>query len=93
MLTANMSRIADGAASTLTLLKVGKATESADPSSDRVVIVSENDQPILRVDVYAYGPDCFVFEEALIWHDLLIVGFGGHTGNYEHFLATLRNGT
>lgn len=33
---------------------------------------------MLRVDVYSYGPDCFAFEEAIIWRDNLLIGFAGH---------------
>jgi hypothetical protein len=42
------------------------------------VTVTEDDKPVLRVDVYAYGPDSFAFQDAIIWRDNLIVGFGSH---------------
>jgi hypothetical protein len=45
---------------------------------DRYVTIVDGDQPSLRVDVYAYGPDCFDFEDAIIWRGNLIIGFGSH---------------
>lgn len=45
---------------------------------DRFVTVTDNLVPILRVDVYAYPPDCFPFEDALVWRDNLVIGFGSH---------------
>jgi hypothetical protein len=45
---------------------------------DRYVVVSDGDIPILRVDVYAYPQDCSPFEDALVWRDNLVIGFGSH---------------
>ena len=45
---------------------------------DRYVTVAEGDRAILRADIYAYGPDCFAFEDAIVWRDTLVVGFGSH---------------
>ena len=45
---------------------------------ERYVIVRDSNQPILRVDVYGCGPDCFAFEDAIIWRGNLIIGFGSH---------------
>ena len=42
------------------------------------VTVTDADQPVLRVDVYAYGPDCFAFRDAVIWHGNLVIGFGSY---------------
>jgi len=42
------------------------------------VTMMEDDKPVLRVDVYAYGPDWFAFQDAIVWRDNLIVGFGSH---------------
>ena len=42
------------------------------------VTVAEDDRPVLRVDVYAYGPGSFAFQDAIVWRDNLIVGFGSH---------------
>ena len=36
------------------------------------VTVAEDDKPALRVDVYAYGPDCLAFQDAMVWRDNLI---------------------
>jgi hypothetical protein len=45
---------------------------------NRNVTVLKDGEPTLRIDVYAYGPDCFAFEEAIVWHDMVFVGFGSH---------------
>lgn len=50
------------------------------------VTVAENDDPVLRVDVYAHEPDCYAFQEAIIWRDNLIVGFG----SYVHAISISR---
>ena len=39
---------------------------------DCYVTLAEDDKPVLRVDVYAYGPDCFAFQDAIVWRDNLI---------------------
>ena len=45
---------------------------------DLHVTVTRDGVPTLRVDIYAYGPDCFAFREALVWRENLVVGFGSH---------------
>lgn len=45
---------------------------------DRYATVTSGHTKLLRIDVYAYGPDCFAFEDARIWQDLVVVGFGSH---------------
>jgi hypothetical protein len=45
---------------------------------DRFVTVTDGEDPILRVDVYAYPQDCFPFEDVLVWQDNLVIGFGSH---------------
>jgi hypothetical protein len=40
------------------------------------VTVSDAGNPILRVDVHASKPACFAFQEAVIWRDILLIGFG-----------------
>jgi len=40
------------------------------------VTVTENDAPTFRVDVYPYEPDCFAFQDAVVWRDNLAIGFG-----------------
>lgn len=42
----------------------------------RVVMVTENGQHLLRVDVHSDGAECRAFEDAILWQDLVIVGFG-----------------
>jgi hypothetical protein len=45
---------------------------------DRYVTVADGGFPVLRVDVYAYPQDCFPFEDVLVWHDNVVIGFGSH---------------
>lgn len=45
---------------------------------DCYVTVTSGDAKLLRIDVYAYGPDCFAFEDATVWRDFVVVGFGSH---------------
>jgi hypothetical protein len=42
------------------------------------VTLAEDDRPILRVDVYANQPDCYAFQDAIVWRGNLIVGFGSY---------------
>jgi hypothetical protein len=44
----------------------------------RHVTVGEDDDPLLRVDVYPYEPDSFAFQAAVVWRGSLIVGVGSH---------------
>jgi hypothetical protein len=50
------------------------------------VTVAENDDPVLRLDVYAHEPDCYAFQDAIVWRDNLIVGFG----SYVHAISISR---
>lgn len=44
---------------------------------DRVVTVTDNGDPVLRVDVYSYGSDdSYAFEDATLWRGLVLIGFG-----------------
>ena len=58
-------------------VRVGRVPLSL-PTPDRFVTFAEDGQPVLRVDVYSYGPDCFAFEEAIVWRALALIGFGSH---------------
>ncbi len=58
-------------------LRVGQ-TPGAPHAPERHVIVTRDGLPVLRVDVYAHYPDSFTFQDAIIWHDLLVIGFGSH---------------
>jgi hypothetical protein len=56
--------------------------------------VSDHDNPVLRVDVYAFPRDCFPFEDALVWRDNLVIGFGSHVhamANRAPSLVTLNS--
>ena len=42
------------------------------------VTVAEGDTAVLRVDVYPYQPDCYPFQDAIVWRGNLIVGLGSY---------------
>ena len=58
-------------------VRVGRVPLSL-PTPDRFVTFAEDGRPVLRVDVYSYDPDCFAFEEAIVWRALALIGFGSH---------------
>jgi hypothetical protein len=58
-------------------LRVGPVS-SGQGTPDSYVTLADGDRPVLRVDVYAYGPDSFAFQDAIVWHDNLVIGFGSH---------------
>lgn len=58
-------------------IRVGRLPQGRG-TPDRYVTFADDKQSLLRVDVYAYGPDCFAFEEAIIWRGNLLIGFGSH---------------
>ena len=58
-------------------VRIGRVPPSLS-TPDRFVTVTVDGQPVLRIDVYSYGPDCFAFEEAIAWRTLVIIGFGSH---------------
>jgi hypothetical protein len=76
-LFARMSEVIDAEWSRVESVRVGRVP-AAVGVPDGYVTVAEDDRPVLRVDVYAYGPDCFAFEDCIIWRDIVVVGFGSH---------------
>ncbi len=43
---------------------------------DKYILLAQDDQPLLRVDAYRNFEESFAFHDALIWHGLLIIGWG-----------------
>jgi hypothetical protein len=43
---------------------------------DKYILLSQDDQPVLRVDAYRSSEECFPFRDAVIWHDSLVIGWG-----------------
>jgi hypothetical protein len=76
-LLASISEVIDGDWLRLEPVRVGHVAAALGTPA-RYVTVTHRERPTLRVDVYAYGPDCFAFEDVIIWRDILIVGFGSH---------------
>jgi len=77
MLTASFSNWIDSERIGLDPVRVGRVPVSLG-TPDRYVTVADDDEPVLRINVYAYGLDCFAFEDVVIWRDIVIVGFGSH---------------
>ena len=73
-----MSSIIDAEWLRLNPIRVGRVPLSLG-TPDCYVTVTDNDgMPVLRVDIYACGPDCFAFEDAIIWQNNIIIGFGSY---------------
>jgi hypothetical protein len=43
---------------------------------DQVVIVEADGRPLLRVDLYRSGKECFAFQEVQLWRGLVALGWG-----------------
>ena len=76
-LLARMSEVIDAEWLNAETVRVG-GVSAAVGTPDFYVSVTKDDKPILRVDVYSYGPDCFTFQDATVWRNHVIVGFGSH---------------
>jgi hypothetical protein len=77
VITATFTDSLDGLWIRLEPIRVGRVPVTL-RTPNRYVTVLKDGEPTLRIDVYAYGPDCFAFEEAIVWHDMVFVGFGSH---------------
>lgn len=43
---------------------------------DKYILLSQDDEPVLRVDAYRSSEESFAFNDAVIWHDSLVIGWG-----------------
>lgn len=43
---------------------------------DKYILLSQDAGPVLRVDAHRSSEECFAFNEAVIWHDFLVIGWG-----------------
>jgi hypothetical protein len=75
MLTAHISTTIDEKTLRLEPVCVGRVSASS-ATPDCHVTVSDAGEPIFRVEVHAFRPDCFAFHEAILWRDTLLIGFG-----------------
>lgn len=83
MFTVCISKPVEPTVSALTSVKVGSEPSGAGTPARFVTIFREG-APILRVALYASDSnECFAFEDAVIWRDALVVGFG----NRVHLIA------
>ena len=42
----------------------------------KYILLSNDAGPALRVDAYRNSDECFAFNDAVIWHDYLVIGWG-----------------
>lgn len=77
MLTPRILTCVDEGVARLEPIRVG-GVPSGLGTPDLYVVLFESEDPVARIDVYAVGSDCFAFEEAVLWHDVLVIGFGSH---------------
>jgi len=77
VLIASLSEVIDVGPAPLDPIRVGRVPVALS-TPDLYVTVADDDAPILRVDVYAFGPDTFAFQDALLWQGNLLIGFGSH---------------
>ncbi|MDZ4403681.1 hypothetical protein [Prosthecobacter sp.] len=75
MLAAHLSTTIDEKILPLELVRVGRVPAGL-ATPDCHVAVSDAGGPIFRVDVHASRPACFAFQEAILWRDILLIGFG-----------------
>ncbi len=45
-------------------------------TADLYVAISDDAQPLLRVDIYRSRPECLAFQEAIVWNRRIFVGYG-----------------
>jgi hypothetical protein len=77
MVAANISKVIDGEWRRVEPVVVGHDARGSGTLLCHV-LVSDEERPLLRLDVYAHEPDCYAFEDALIWQGHVVVGFGSN---------------
>jgi hypothetical protein len=57
---------------------------------DICVTVEDGDSPVLRIDLFEAGYDrCHAFEDAIVWHGFVVIGYGGRV----HFVSLTSRAT
>lgn len=72
-----MSAAIDAVWSRVEPVRVGNVTPTLG-TPPLFVTVTDEDEPLLRVDVYSIGAEYFASQDAIVWRETLIVGYGGH---------------
>lgn len=73
MITAEMHGMVEAPWLEAPIVRVGDVPSHL-PTPDVYVTVPDDDQPLLRVDVYAKVP--FSFREVIVWEGWIVIGFG-----------------
>jgi hypothetical protein len=47
-------------------------------TADAFVSVTRDEEPVLRIDIYDGEAQCWAFEDAIVWHDFVVLGRGGY---------------
>lgn len=77
MIDVRMTPTIDGEWLKLEPIRVGLVPAHL-PTPSFYVTAEENGSPLLRIDVYSYGWDCFYFQDAIFWKSNIVIGFGSH---------------
>jgi hypothetical protein len=77
MFAASFSKSVDIERTHLDPIRVGRVPSHLS-TPDRYVTVRRNSATVAQIDVYSFGPDCFAFEEVIVWRELVILGFGSY---------------
>ena len=56
-------------------ISIGKFSQHAE-TPEIHILVARNNQPFIRVDAFYNSDESFAFKDAVIWFDLLILGWG-----------------
>ena len=87
-LLARMSPVIDGDWLSIDPVRVGRVPASVGTPACYVT-VSDAGEPVLRVDVHPCDPDCYTFQDAIVWRGNLVVGFG----SYVHAISVADRST
>jgi hypothetical protein len=76
MLSTKQLVIIDSPWTTMQHIRLGKVTSGLG-TADLFVTISDDDRPLLRVDLYGdSSAETFAFQDALVWRDRVFVGYG-----------------
>lgn len=41
-------------------------------------LIEDDGTPLQRIDIYVSSSECLAFQEAVVWRNFIVIGFGGH---------------
>lgn len=78
LMTATLVRVLPDCCRDLAPVRVGRVAASTGTPDRYAIVKDESERGILRVDLYAFDASASPFEQVLIWHGNLVVGFEYH---------------